>query len=325
MQPTFQETARDEGDGQHRTRLRHLVNATPPRFGESCGRPPGGGVVVVIDALAARFGGTAYAVLQLTAALERREDVAQLVVIAQRDSIVGRSSKASARVEPLLLDAPGTRFELAWRTAWEALRLPSVVGRRSSKSRRPGQLLRGRSASSACPVVCVLANPVPFAAPFGLASRLRRAAIARTRRFAVASYVPSTGMQSLVGDPPAKVVPLGVDRERCRPQRRPGTSCSTSPTSTPTSATTWCSTRGSAFPSPVRACVWWATPTLTRRRSPSAGPRRTSASRSMGRSRFHRCSPRAARLAPGCWRRSTKARDAAGRGRGERHSRGYPR
>ncbi len=177
--------------------------------------------VLVLDALAARYGGTAYAVLQLTDAVARRDDVEAVVVVAQEESIIGRCIKASPRVEPLLLDAPLGRAELAWRVAWETACLPGLARRRGADMlvsfsgivpRRPP-----------CPVVCVLANPVPYADADRLGSRLRRAAIARTRRYAAASYVPSHGMQALVGDdPPTKVVPLGVDHDVFRPQAHPG-------------------------------------------------------------------------------------------------------
>lgn len=194
--------------------------ATSSLSGERSVWSPQRALVIVLDALPARFGGTAYAVVQLTAALERRDDVAQVVVIAQRGSIVGQATRLTARVAPLLLDAPVTRFELAWRLAWETLRLPSVIERHGADMLVSFSGMMPRRPP--CAVVCVLANPVPYADPRRLLSYVRRIAMRRTRRFAVASYVPSTGMQALVGSPPAKVVPLGVDREVFRPQETPG-------------------------------------------------------------------------------------------------------
>jgi glycosyltransferase involved in cell wall biosynthesis len=69
-----------------------------------------------------------------------------------------------------------------------------------------------------CPVIAVLANPVPYADRRQIASRVRRGAIARTLRGAAATYVPTEGMRRLVGDPALKVVPLGVDHEIFRPR-----------------------------------------------------------------------------------------------------------
>lgn len=177
-------------------------------------------MIVMIDALAARYGGTAYAVLQLIRALERRDDVARVVVIAQRDSIVGRDIDASDVVAPILPSAPGSRLELAWRLAWETRQLPGVVAEHSANVlvSMSGMLPR----RVGCPVICVLANPVPFTTRSGTPARLRRIAIKRTLRHAIVGYVPSEAMRSLVGFDGLRVVPLGVDHERFGPSERPG-------------------------------------------------------------------------------------------------------
>ncbi len=173
---------------------------------------------VAVDALAARFGGTAYAALQLTDALARRDDVAGVHLVAQRDSLIGQAVRPAERVHPVLLVSP-RRGELAWRVAYESARLPGLVGRRRADVllTLSGMLPR----RPAAPVVSLLANPVPFV-DGGVANRLRRAAMHRTKRYALATYVPSTQMQEMVGGPRTRVVPLGVDFERFRPGDGPG-------------------------------------------------------------------------------------------------------
>lgn len=181
----------------------------------------GRSLVVLLDALAARFGGTAYAVLQVARALEERSDVARVVVVAQEDSIVGRDVRATDTIVPVLLPIPSARAEIVWRFVWEARHLPRLVDTHDGDvlvsfsgmvPRRPG-----------CPVVAILANPVPFVDRSSAGGWLRRAAISRTLRFTISAYVPTEGMRSLIGAPNLKVVPLGVDHARFNPAPRPGT------------------------------------------------------------------------------------------------------
>lgn len=159
--------------------------------------------------------------LQLVAALERRDDVARVVVVTQRNSIVAHGVRASAKVEPMRLRAPRRRAELAWRIAWQFFNLAPLT--RDSHAdvlfsfsgmvpRHPG-----------CPVIALLANPVPYGERSGIPGRLRRGAIRWTLRSAVAAYVPSDGMRRIVALPRLKVVPLGVDHTAFRPRDTPGT------------------------------------------------------------------------------------------------------
>lgn len=179
------------------------------------------GLVVVLDALAARFGGTAYAAVQLAEALARNPRVGRVVVIAQRSSIVGSANWRHAAITAATPEAPASRAELAWRIGWESLRLPAlVVSTRADVLISFSGMLPVRPS---CPVICLLANPVPYERTGRLGDRLRRRAISRTRRYAAATYVPSTQMQRLVGGPPARVVPLGVDRTAFLPPEGPGT------------------------------------------------------------------------------------------------------
>src|ERR1700684_1117870 len=86
----------------------------------------GGPVRIVIDALAARLGGTAYAVVQMASQLARRPEVHSVAVIAREGSIVERGLRGSAQVR--LLSMPAVeRVELPRRLLWEARRLPALA------------------------------------------------------------------------------------------------------------------------------------------------------------------------------------------------------
>ena len=186
----------------------------PPRAPE---RPR---LVLVIDALAARYGGTTYLVVQLAAALGRRDDVAAVHVVAQRSSLVARELRPGGVVRLHALDAP-TRGELGWRVGWEALRLPDLLRRVDADALLTASGMLPRDLP--CRVISLVSNPVPFVDRSRLGSRARRWAIARTSRRADAVYVPSREMVRLVdGGPAVKVVPLGVDRAIFRPGPKPG-------------------------------------------------------------------------------------------------------
>lgn len=181
---------------------------------------PASSLTVVLDALAARFGGTAYTVLQTARALDKHPDVGRVVVVAQEDSIVGRDVRTTPGIAPLLLRAPRSRAELLWRLRWEAHHLP-----RLAQGYRADVLVSFSGIvprQPDCPVISILTNPVPFVDRATLASRLRRVAIKRTMRIASATYVPSCGMRSVVGGARVKVVPLGVDHTQFAPAPRPG-------------------------------------------------------------------------------------------------------
>jgi glycosyltransferase involved in cell wall biosynthesis len=178
------------------------------------------GLTLFLDALAARFGGTAYAAVQLAAALDRHPAVRRVLVACRSGSIVDRGTMRSDGVH--VLDVPARRrSELAQRIAWEALVLPRLVrtnavdGLMSFSGMLPRRL--------PCPLICLQANPVPYHERRSMAAAMRRSAFSRTARAAVATYVPSTHVAGLVhGLPHVRVVPLGVDRHAFAPADRTG-------------------------------------------------------------------------------------------------------
>lgn len=176
--------------------------------------------VIVIDALAARFGGTAYAAVQVAEALVRRSDVREVAVVARPDSIVERGVRRIPKIRRILVDATA-RPELAQRIAWEAFQLPRAVRRLGADGllTLAGMLPR----QPGCPFVALQANPLPYESPEGVGALVRRSAIFHTARSAAATYVPSEYVGRLVGElPRVRVVPLGVDRARFRAAEQPG-------------------------------------------------------------------------------------------------------
>jgi glycosyltransferase involved in cell wall biosynthesis len=176
-------------------------------------------VVLVLDALAARFGGTAYAGVQLTEALLRRDDVARVVVVAERGSIIARGLQPGERLALVDVAIP-RRPGVAWRAGWEAVRLPGIIAAEQSDVLLSFSGMVPRHPR--CRVISLLANPVPFEKRRRSGSIIRRAAIARTARQAHRLYVPTREMAGLVARPNTKVVPLGVDHRLFRPAGAPG-------------------------------------------------------------------------------------------------------
>jgi glycosyltransferase involved in cell wall biosynthesis len=175
---------------------------------------------IVLDALAARFGGTAYAVVQLVRALTRDPRAGEVVVVTRHGSIVDRGLSSTAGVQLLRLPAL-RRSELLHRVGWEALRLPAVIRAYGADGLLTfsGML----PVHPDCRVVSYISNPVPFENGRGVASAVRRIAIARTAHRALAVYVPTRHFARLVSDlPRVRVVPWGVDRDSFRPAERPG-------------------------------------------------------------------------------------------------------
>ena len=213
--------------------------------------------VVIVDALAARTGGTAYAAVEVARRLADGP-AAEIIVIARTHSIVARGIEQRPGLR--LVELPYVRhLELARRLAWQALVLPELARREGAASvlTWSGMLPRGVDGR----VVCFLANPVMFAGG-GAANALRRWAFRRTVRRGADVLVPSRAMAELVGEPlgvKPEVVPLGVDHARFRPGRSPGPTCSTSPISIATSGTTCCSAPGRLFPHRVLGCGCSAT------------------------------------------------------------------
>ncbi len=170
---------------------------------------------IAIDALGNRFGGSAYAMIQLAKTLERRDDVAAVMVIAGRGSIV-TEGLADSSLELVVVDLPPCG-QLLWRAAWSAVRLPVLMARWQPSALIAGAGMLPRMPS--CPVVAMLWNPAPFEAASGL-DRLRCSAIGWTARRARAAAVPTQHMADIVGaalgvEP--VVVELAVDRHLFSP------------------------------------------------------------------------------------------------------------
>jgi glycosyltransferase involved in cell wall biosynthesis len=179
------------------------------------------GCRILIDALAARYGGTAYAAVQLARRLAVRPEVSTVLVVARRASIVERGLANEPGVRCIALP-PAARMELIRRVAWEAVRLPGVVAREDvdvvvSMSGMLPRRLR-------CGVMCLLFNPVMYERGTA-ANLLRRAAVRRTARHALYTAAPSHSMASLASASTGRkcaVVPLGVDHSVFRPAAVPG-------------------------------------------------------------------------------------------------------
>jgi glycosyltransferase involved in cell wall biosynthesis len=171
---------------------------------------------ILIDALAARYGGNAYAAVQLAAALAGRPDVSDVTVLARHRSIVARGLAGAQGISCIELPQPG-RAELTRRLAWEAARLPQLVRRERSSLliSLSGMLPRATPAD----LVCLLCNPVLYedTTPGNL---LRRWAIRRSARAARSLIAPSRAMAALVSASVGRgceVVPFGVDHATFRP------------------------------------------------------------------------------------------------------------
>jgi glycosyltransferase involved in cell wall biosynthesis len=175
---------------------------------------------ILVDALAARYGGTAHAMVQLAQHLA--EDRAAVVVVTREDSLVADGLRPSHGLQVVTLRSP-KRLELARRLLWEGFVLPRLVRRHCAVSvlTPSGMLPRGVGVR----VVSYLQNPVMFERG-GVANHLRRWAVRRTSRAAEHVLVPSNAMAARVEDVigvRAEVVPLGVDHAQFRPAADLGT------------------------------------------------------------------------------------------------------
>ena len=181
---------------------------------------PGPPVRIVIDALAARFGGAAYSVIQVAHGLAQDPAVRGVALVARRDSMVWAGVPRSPRLDLIELPPAGAG-ELWKRAAWEAVRLPQLLDQeRTALLHWAGTLPR----RVACPTVCYLANPVVFLNG-GRMNAIRRLAVRRTAGWAAGLLVPTRGMGELVEAETGRacvVVPHGVDHERFRPAGAPG-------------------------------------------------------------------------------------------------------
>lgn len=177
--------------------------------------------VIAIDALAARFGGTAYAALQIVSTLLARDDVERVVVVCRPNSLVHRGLERTRGLTAVTVEPP-PRAEVPLRVAWEAVRLPRLLVRHQATGllSMSGML----PVAPGVPFVGLQANPTPYEGRDGVRKSLRRRAVRRTATAARATYVPSAHVAALVGDVARKrVVALGVDRARFAPIEPPGT------------------------------------------------------------------------------------------------------
>jgi glycosyltransferase involved in cell wall biosynthesis len=176
---------------------------------------------VVIDALAARDGGAAYATLNMATELAGDPDIAGVVLIARAGSLVADGARPRPGLRLVTLRG-ARRLELPRRVGWEAVRLPRLLRETSPAVLVTWSGMLPRRSRS--PVICYLANPLVFARG-GLGNRLRRWAVRRTAGTAAHVLVPTAGMGELVeaqlGRRP-EIVPLGVDLAAFRPATAPG-------------------------------------------------------------------------------------------------------
>jgi glycosyltransferase involved in cell wall biosynthesis len=169
---------------------------------------------IVIDALAARYGGTAHATVQLATHLA--DDHVAVIVVTREGSLVADDLRSVPGLRVVRLRG-AKRYELARRLFWEGLALPRLVRRhRAAGVLTVSGMLPG---AVGAPVVAYLQNPVMFERG-GVANHLRRWAVRRTARAAEHVLVPSNAMATRVAEVigvRAEVVPLGVDHARFRP------------------------------------------------------------------------------------------------------------
>src|SRR5205807_1271978 len=83
---------------------------------------------ILIDALAARYGGTAAATVQLARHVATNTKVSTVAVVTRAGSIVERGLARDEAVRSIALPLP-RHVELMQRIAWEARRLPALVRR----------------------------------------------------------------------------------------------------------------------------------------------------------------------------------------------------
>jgi glycosyltransferase involved in cell wall biosynthesis len=182
---------------------------------------PGEGQRILIDALAARFGGTAYAAVHLARQLARRAEIASVIVLTRRGSIVERGLVHEKAVTCVALPAV-SRLELIRRTAWEALHLNALVAKERCDVviSMSGMLPR----LPGCRLICLLYNPVMYESRTA-ANLVRRWAVRRTGRHAEYLAAPSRLMADLASASVGRecaVVPLGLDHSVFSPAKCPG-------------------------------------------------------------------------------------------------------
>jgi glycosyltransferase involved in cell wall biosynthesis len=180
-----------------------------------------GGKRILIDALAARFGGTAYATVQLARQLAARPEVAHIFVVTRRGSIVYRGLNGDRSVTCVAL-REAQRLELTRRLCWEMSRLPTLVSREhvGTVISLSGTLPR----SPGSRVICLVSNPVMYESG-GAANALRRTALRHFARRASYLAAPTRNMAELVEASTGRecgVAPWGVDHTVFAPAARAG-------------------------------------------------------------------------------------------------------
>jgi glycosyltransferase involved in cell wall biosynthesis len=179
------------------------------------------GKCILIDALAARFGGTACATVDLARHLAHRPDVAAVVVVTRFGSIVERALAREPDIGCIALRS-ARRGELVRRVAWEAWRLPTVVRReRSDVVISMSGILPNASGYR---LMCLLGNPVMYERHTP-ANRLRQAAVRRTAGSAAYLAAPSRIMAEMVSASVGRecaVAPWGIDHGDFSPAAAPG-------------------------------------------------------------------------------------------------------
>jgi glycosyltransferase involved in cell wall biosynthesis len=176
----------------------------------------------MIDALAARFGGTAFATIQLARQLVHSPEVGAVTVLTRRGSIIARELAEDRDVRCVTLPE-ARQGELILRVAWQATRLPRLIARERTDVliTMSGMLPR----SPECRLICLLFNPVMYETRT-VANAMRRWAARRTGRRAAYVAAPSHAMAELVAASIGRecaVVPLGVDHRTFFPPADPGT------------------------------------------------------------------------------------------------------
>jgi glycosyltransferase involved in cell wall biosynthesis len=199
--------------------------ATPERSTatavDSFSAAPGRGRRILLDGLAARFGGGAYATVQLARHLASRPEVAAVTVLTRRDSIIEHGLRNEPTVSCRTL-VGASHLELIRRMAWQTWCLRPLVVREGHDVliSMSGMLPR----APGCAVVSLLYNPVMFERR-SAANAVRRVAVRRTARRAVYVAAPSGAMADLVSAAIGRecaVAALGVDHSIFRPADAPG-------------------------------------------------------------------------------------------------------
>lgn len=176
---------------------------------------------ILIDALAARFGGTVRATVDLARHLSARPEIGAVLVITRSGSLVERSLLNQRDVGCVTLPA-ARRGELFRRTTWEMMRMPAIARRERCDviismsgilPKRPGYR-----------TICLLGNQLMYETDT-LPNRIRREAVRRSVRRAAYVAAPSQAMAEMVSASTGRqcsVARWGVDHHAFSPAENPG-------------------------------------------------------------------------------------------------------